>query len=117
MEKTIKPQSGYFMVFVAFCLLAFLVFAFIGKVSFLFVPSVMVLVFVVPGFFIVEPDKAMVHLLFGSYKGTVKSDGFFWVLPFMTKKKISLRVRNFESKPLKVNDKILWHRKNLLPCV
>ncbi|EPR67521.1 Membrane protease family protein [Cyclobacterium qasimii M12-11B] len=48
----------------------------------------------------------MVLLLFGSYKGTVKSDGFFWVIPFMTKKKISLRVRNFENKPLKVNDKI-----------
>ncbi|GAB2995022.1 SPFH domain-containing protein [Cyclobacterium sediminis] len=48
----------------------------------------------------------MVLLLFGSYKGTVKDDGFFWVIPFMTKKKISLRVRNFENKPLKVNDKI-----------
>jgi len=117
MEKTIKPQSGYFMVFVTFYLLAFLVFAFIDKIPFLFVPSLMVLGFVIPGFFIVEPNKAMVLLLFGSYKGTVKSDGFFWVLPFMTKKKISLRVRNFENKPLKVNDKILWHRKNLLPCV
>ncbi|WP_146947784.1 SPFH domain-containing protein [Cyclobacterium qasimii] len=106
MEKTIKPQSGYFMVFLAFCVLALLVFAFIGKIPFLFVPGVIVIVFVIPGFFIVEPNKAMVLLLFGSYKGTVKSDGFFWVIPFMTKKKISLRVRNFENKPLKVNDKI-----------
>lgn len=48
----------------------------------------------------------MVLLLFGEYKGTVKANGFFWVNPFMTKKKISLRVRNFENKPLKVNDKI-----------
>lgn len=45
-------------------------------------------------------------LLFGEYKGTVKAYGFFWVNPFMTKKKISLRVRNFENKPVKVNDKI-----------
>jgi len=59
-----------------------------------------------PGFFIVEPNKAMVLLLFGDYKGTVKASGFFWVNPFMTKKKISLRVRNFENKPVKVNDKI-----------
>lgn len=59
-----------------------------------------------PGFFIVEPNKAMVLLLFGKYEGTVKANGFFWVNPFMTKKKISLRVRNFENKPLKVNDKI-----------
>lgn len=62
--------------------------------------------FCIPGFFIVEPNKAMVLLLFGDYKGTVKANGFFWVNPFMTKKKISLRVRNFENKPLKVNDKI-----------
>lgn len=48
----------------------------------------------------------MVLLLFGEYKGTVKANGFYWVNPFMTKKKISLRVRNFENKPLKVNDKI-----------
>lgn len=59
-----------------------------------------------PGFFIVAPNKAMVLLLFGKYEGTVKANGFFWVNPFMTKKGISLRVRNFENKPLKVNDKI-----------
>lgn len=106
MEKTIKPQSGYFMVFIAFCLLAFVVFTIIGKVVYMLVPSVLVFAFILPGFFIVEPNKAMVLLLFGSYKGTVKEDGFFWVIPFMTKKKISLRVRNFENKPLKVNDKI-----------
>jgi regulator of protease activity HflC (stomatin/prohibitin superfamily) len=106
MEKSITPQSGYFMVFFAFCILACIVFAFLGKVIFLLVPGVLALIFILPGFFIVEPNKAMVLLLFGSYKGTVKIDGFFWVNPFMTKKKISLRVRNFENKPLKVNDKI-----------
>lgn len=106
MEKTIKPQSGYFMVFIAFCLLAFVVFTIVGKVVFLLVPSVLIFALTLPGFFIVEPNKAVVLLLFGSYKGTVKDDGFFWVIPFMSKKKISLRVRNFENKPLKVNDKI-----------
>ncbi|PZX51818.1 SPFH domain/Band 7 family protein [Algoriphagus ratkowskyi] len=59
-----------------------------------------------PGFFIVEPNKAAVLLLFGKYEGTVKANGFYWVIPFITKKKISLRVRNFENKPVKVNDKI-----------
>ena len=106
MEKSIKPQSGYFMVFLAVVILGFIVFAFLGKVIFLLVPGVLALTYILPGFFIVEPNKAMVLLLFGSYKGTVKNDGFFWVNPFMTKKKISLRVRNFENKPLKVNDKI-----------
>ena len=70
------------------------------------VASIFVFILLVPGYFIVEPNKAMVLLLFGDYKGTVKANGFFWVNPFMTKKKISLRVRNFENKPLKVNDKI-----------
>ncbi len=87
MEKTIKPQSGYFMVFIAFCLLALIAFSIIGKVVFLLIPTVLLFAFIISGFFIVEPNKAMVLLLFGSYKGTVKDDGFLWVIPFMTKKK------------------------------
>lgn len=106
MEKTIKPQSGYLLILVAFGILALTIFAFAVKAFILALPAALVFFLVLPGFFIVEPNKAMVLLLFGSYKGTVKADGFFWVNPFMSKKKISLRVRNFENKPLKVNDKI-----------
>ncbi|MEZ4907654.1 MAG: SPFH domain-containing protein [Saprospiraceae bacterium] len=43
---------------------------------------------------------------FGDYRGTIKENGFWWVNPFMMKKKISLRARNFNSDPIKVNDKI-----------
>lgn len=68
--------------------------------------SVVIALICLSGFFIVEPNKSMVLLLFGDYKGSVKVNGFYWVNPFMTKKKISLRVRNFENKPVKVNDKI-----------
>lgn len=106
MEKSIKPFSGYLLLLVAFGILVLAVFGFSAKALLLALPAALAFFLILPGFFIVEPNIAMVLLLFGSYKGTVKADGFFWVNPFMTKKKISLRVRNFENKPLKVNDKI-----------
>jgi regulator of protease activity HflC (stomatin/prohibitin superfamily) len=56
------------------------------------------------GFFVVQPNEAKVLVLFGSYKGTVKQNGFWWVNPFTSRVKISLRVRNFTSDKLKVND-------------
>mgnify|MGYP001764786213 CR=1 FL=1 len=60
--------------------------------------------FLMAGLFIVNPNEAKALVLFGTYKGTVKQDGFWWANPFMTKKAISLRVRNFETTKLKVND-------------
>jgi regulator of protease activity HflC (stomatin/prohibitin superfamily) len=57
------------------------------------------------GLFTVEPNEAVVLVLFGKYMGTEKTTGFRWANPFYTKKKISLRVRNFDSEKLKVNDK------------
>ncbi|HEY2848637.1 MAG TPA: SPFH domain-containing protein [Gemmatimonadaceae bacterium] len=56
------------------------------------------------GLFIVNPGDAKALVLFGSYKGTVKSPGFWFANPFLTKRKISLRIRNFETQKLKVND-------------
>ena len=58
----------------------------------------------VKGFFTVAPNEAKVLQLFGSYVGTTKTAGLRWANPFFSKKKISLRVRNFESSHLKVND-------------
>ncbi|GAB3236090.1 SPFH domain-containing protein [Algoriphagus aestuariicola] len=105
MEKITKPSSGYIMVFLV--LLGIIGSAFLLSAGAL-VGGILLFLAIAcsPGFFIVEPNKAMVLLLFGKYEGTVKENGFYWVNPFMTKKKISLRVRNFENKPLKVNDKI-----------
>jgi hypothetical protein len=59
---------------------------------------------VVAGLFMVNPNEGKVLQLFGAYKGTAKQEGLRWANPFMTKKKVSLRVRNFESSHLKVND-------------
>jgi len=62
-------------------------------------------IFISKGLFTVEPNEAIVLLFFGKYVGTEKNTGFRWCNPFYTLKKISLRVRNFESEKLKVNDK------------
>src|SRR5262249_9594294 len=56
------------------------------------------------GFFMVNPNEGKVLQLFGAYKGTAKVQGLRWANPFLAKKKVSLRVRNFESSHLKVND-------------
>ncbi|PBS11661.1 hypothetical protein CMZ82_13630 [Lysobacteraceae bacterium NML93-0792] len=56
------------------------------------------------GLYMVEPNQAAVISLFGKYVGTVKDNGLRWNNPFFTKKKVSLRVRNFESGRLKVNE-------------
>ena len=61
-------------------------------------------VFLIGGLFIVNPNEGRVMQLFGNYVGTVKTPGLRWANPFYTKKRISLRVRNFESARLKVND-------------
>lgn len=57
------------------------------------------------GFMQIEPNEARVMIFFGEYEGTVKDNGFFWVNPFYTKKKLTLRARNLDAEPIKVNDK------------
>jgi regulator of protease activity HflC (stomatin/prohibitin superfamily) len=61
-------------------------------------------VFLLAGLFLVNPNEGKVLQLFGSYQGTVREPGLRWASPFFTKRRISLRVRNFESSHLKVND-------------
>jgi regulator of protease activity HflC (stomatin/prohibitin superfamily) len=61
-------------------------------------------IFGLVGLFTVGPNEAKVLQLFGNYQGTVREPGLRWVNPFYTKRKLSLRVRNFESERLKVND-------------
>jgi len=56
------------------------------------------------GFFVVEPNQSTVLMLFGMYKGSERRPGLWWANPFMSKKKVTLRVRNFECNKLKVND-------------
>ena len=61
--------------------------------------------FIWGGFLELEPNEARVLLFFGKYKGTFTRTGFYWVNPFLTAKKLSLRARNLDAEPIKVNDK------------
>lgn len=71
------------------------------------VEGVVVLVvasFLLAGLFMVEPNQARVLTLFGAYRGSERRSGLRWANPFLQKKAISLRIRNFETERLKVND-------------
>lgn len=61
--------------------------------------------FVSCGFVLVEPGEARVMMFFGKYRGTFTRAGYYWVNPFITAKKLSLRARNLDAEPIKVNDK------------
>ena len=90
--------------------LAFLSFYLLEEIVWLAVPVLLVLilafVLMLPGYFSQEPNEARVMVFFGKYEGTFKKTGFYWVNPFMNKKKLSLRARNLDVEPIKVNDKI-----------
>lgn len=110
-EQIVKPTPGIPAVFL------FLAVAVGGFVAFgtgmkaqnpaLAVPSIIaatLAMLALTGLFTVAPNEGKVLTLFGTYKGTVRESGLWWVNPFMSKKGVSLRVRNFETNKLKVND-------------
>jgi regulator of protease activity HflC (stomatin/prohibitin superfamily) len=106
MEKSFTARSGYLFLLLEFLFLALAITGFVSQV---FLPSIILIVLfvlVAPGFIAVDPNQSYVLILFGAYKGTIKDNGFFWVNPFFVKKKFSLRARNFNSEPIKVNDKL-----------
>ena len=61
--------------------------------------------FHIPGFMVIQPNQSRVLTFFGRYSGTVTDNGFFWTNPFYVKRKLSLRARNMDVPPIKVNDK------------
>jgi len=109
-EKDFSASSGYLAVFLIFILLVgtILTLIFIPAIIIKIVAAVilMVTLFCLGGLVIVNPNESSVLVLFGAYKGTIKENGFWWVNPFFVKKKISLRARNLDSEPIKVNEKI-----------
>ncbi len=105
-EKTIIPSNGYLMLFIFLILFFGGISALIAIKNPRFIPLILVAIFLVPGFIMVQPNNSRVLLLFGKYVGSVKKNGFYWVNPFFTKKKVSLRASNFDSERLKVNDKL-----------
>ena len=105
-EKSLRPLSGYVLLLISLLALAGSVYAFILQLPVVGGVLLLTSVFLMCGFMVVNPNESRVLTLFGDYKGTVKANGFFWVNPFMTSKKVSLRARNLNGQALKVNDKI-----------
>jgi len=105
-EFTVKPISGYFAVGMAIIFLGCAIGGFAFELIWLGVISTILFFFAILGFTVVFPNGSCVMVLFGAYKGTVRENGFFWVNPFYIKRHVSLRARNFNSEPIKVNDKI-----------
>ena len=111
-EKEFTPAAGLavlpFLILISLSILAALVVSIRSQ----FVPGIIASVVAIPlhvifgyaGLFMVYPNEAKALTLFGDYRGTVKRPGLAWANVFLNKKKISSRVRNFETDKLKVND-------------
>ena len=111
-EKEINAPNGIMFIFVLLLAqlgaIALLISSMVDQNPVLIVISLLasIIVFICWfGFFMVNPKEARVMQLFGKYAGTIHESGLRWANPFYTRMRVSLRVRNFESSKLKVNDK------------
>lgn len=126
MEKIVRPPSGWLMLCISLLLLGFAGYMITGYSSVynvvIAIVAIVASLIIMSGFMAIEPNSSRVLMLFGKYVGTAKSSGFCWVNPFYTKRKISLRANNLDTKPIKVNDKqgnpiiigavIVWKAEN-----
>lgn len=110
-EKKSTKLNGFLALFIILILIVLDVLLFISGVrskdpSFLwyFFPLTFVIVISLIGLITVQPNDSRVIIFFGNYSGTVRDTGFWWVNPFTIKRKVSLRIRNFNSDKIKVND-------------
>ena len=111
MEKNVKPVSGFFALLLALILLASSVYLFIHVEDGVWqlpaaIVALVLFIFIVKGLIIVQPNHSRVLNFFGKYVGSVKDNGLFFVNPFYTTHKISLRAENLQGQTLKVNDKM-----------
>lgn len=104
-EKSFSPLSGYLFLIIVLLMTGATIWSFISELYIAGGILIPVTLITMIGFTVVDPNESCVMVLFGAYKGTVKVNGFYWVNPFYSRKKISLRARNFDSEPIKVNDK------------
>lgn len=111
-ERVIQPASGWGMLGLTILLYVLTAAGLVWSISNENVPGLIFTVVALLGavllscgFFMLQPNQAAVLLLFGAYRGTARSSGFWWVNPFYWKKKLSLRLHNLAGERLKVNDK------------
>ncbi|VXC88383.1 SPFH domain-containing protein [Sphingomonas sp. AX6] len=108
-ERPANTMSGYIALLLVVVALAGIIFG-IAQINDapwaigLVVVSAVVMTFIAPGFYLLQPNQAAAILLFGDYRGTDRTTGLRWTWPWMTKKKISVRIHNITSDRLKVND-------------
>ena len=105
-EKVFSAAPGFLMLFINILMLGVGIAGLIVIHYVWFIAFIIIGIFFMIGLVVVNPNESVVLVLFGAYKGTIKTNGFFWINPFFTRKKISLRARNFDSEPSKVNDKV-----------
>lgn len=110
-EKHGKKVNGFLMLFVIMAILVFEIFLLAQGIKtedpgilWLFIPLLIVFFISFGGFTVIQPNDSRVLILFGKYIGTIRESGFWWVNPFTDKKKVSLRIHNFNSEKIKVND-------------
>lgn len=103
-ERRAFGLSGVPFFFLCLVLLALGVWLLVTEQFVFGVPALVVTAFCLAGFYIVQPNQAKVLTLFGRYVGTERRNGVYWTNPLTLRKNISLRIRNFNSERLKVND-------------
>src|SRR4051812_32009737 len=104
-EKNITGMNGYIAIVVALITAALIVYGLVTHNVLLCALLFPIFILTLKGLIVVNPNSSKVLLLFGSYKGSIKQSGFFWINPFYSTSSLSLRARNFESEKIKVNDK------------
>jgi regulator of protease activity HflC (stomatin/prohibitin superfamily) len=104
-EIQFQSSSGYMALLVAFIGLLMLPGGALLRLPVLSVFGILLFLFMLKGMYMLQPNKSALMMLFGEYRGTDYSTGLRWANPFMYKTKVSLRLRNFNSDKLKVNDK------------
>ena len=105
-ESSLKPISGFSFLAITLSLIALSSYLFVINWQFLPITLILVSLFIIKGFIIINPNEAIVLVLFGNYSGTIKDSGFHWINPFYLRTLISLKARNLNGQSLKVNDKI-----------
>ena len=110
-EKSGNKLNGFLMLFVSVVLLALDIYLLVMGINarnpsflWIFIPVFIIFFLIWFGFAIVQPNDSRVLILFGKYTGTIRDSGFWWVNPFTIKTHVSLRIRNFNSEKIKVND-------------
>jgi regulator of protease activity HflC (stomatin/prohibitin superfamily) len=104
-EVDFKSSSGYLALMFMFIALLAIPLSIMARFPPVILLSVLALIFLAKGMYMLQPNQSALMMLFGAYRGTDYSTGLRWANPFLNKKKVSLRLRNFNSEKLKVNDK------------